>query len=212
MQNPNAIECISVYAVEIPFQALGSRWSGRDKPECLDSTVVVVETRAGLVGVGESCPIGAIYLPAFAAGLRAALAQLAPAVLGQDATQINGINRVMAQALYGHGYAKAAIDIACWDLLGKHCAQPLSQLLGGRFQDRVPVYASIPLGEPDTMLAALGQKQADGFTRFQVKVGDDPVAEGAPEVREGMLHLNHNPGLGLTPNMEVLGAPLAVYD
>lgn len=50
MQNPNAIECISVYTVEIPFQALGSRWRGRDKPECLDSTVVVVETRAGRVG------------------------------------------------------------------------------------------------------------------------------------------------------------------
>lgn len=177
MLNPNAIECITVYAVEIPFQALGSRWVGRDKPEQLDSTVVILETRAGLSGVGESCPIGAVYLPAFAAGLRAALAEMAPALLGQDATQINRINRVMDEALYGHGYAKAAIDIACWDLLGQHCAQPVSQLLGGRFQSRIPAYASIPLRSPDEMVVTLQQKQAEGFTRFQIKIGDDPVVD-----------------------------------
>ncbi len=182
VRNPNAIECISVYAVEIPFKALGSRWVGRAKPAHLDSTVVIVDTRAGLTGAGESCPIGAIYLPAFAAGLRAAIAQMAPALLGQDATQINHINRVMDEALFGHAYAKAAIDIACWDLLGKHCAQPVSQLLGGRFQSRIPVYVSIPLREPDEMLATLKQKQAEGFTRFQIKIGADPL-DDAERVR-----------------------------
>ena len=179
MQNPNAIGCITVYHVEIPYVALGSRWLGRDKPEHLDSTVVTVETEAGLSGVGESCPIGAIYLPAFSAGLRAALAEMAPALLGVDATQTNLVNRVMDQALFGHAYAKAAIDIACWDLFGKHCGPPVSALLGGRCQTRIPLYASNPLGEPDAMVALLQQKQGEGYTRFQVKVGEDPVADAA---------------------------------
>jgi len=177
MQNHNAIRSISVYPVEIPFQALGSKWVGRKKPEYLDSTIVVIETATGLTGVGESCPIGAVYLPAFAAGLRAALEEMAPALLGQDATQINQVYRAMDEALFGHAYAKAAIDIACWDLLGKHCAQPVSQLLGGRYQSRIPAYASIPLGEVEEMVATLINKQDEGYTRFQIKVGDDPMVD-----------------------------------
>lgn len=177
MQNPNAIKTISVYPVEIPFHALGSKWIGRKKPKHLDSTIVIVETVAGLTGVGESCPIGAIYLPAFADGLRAAIEEMAPALLGQDATQINQIYRVMDEALFGHAYAKAAIDIACWDLLGQHCAQPISALLGGRFQSNIPAYASIPLRGVKEMVKTLKARQAEGYTHFQIKIGDEPEAD-----------------------------------
>ncbi len=177
MVNPNAIKSISVYRVELPFQGLGSRWIGREKPEFLDSTVVLVETASGLAGVGESCPIGSVYLPAFAGGLRAAIEEMAPALLGEDATQINRVYRVMDAALYGHAYAKAAIDIACWDLLGQHCAQPVSALLGGRFQSRVPAYASIPLRGVRDMVKTLKAKQAEGYSHFQIKIGDDPETD-----------------------------------
>ncbi len=177
MVNPNAIRQISVYRVELPFQALGSRWIGREKPEFLDSTIVLIETFSGLTGVGESCPIGSVYLPAFAGGVRAAIEEMAPALLGEDATQINRVYRVMDEALFGHGYAKAAIDIACWDLLGQHCAQPVSALLGGRFQSRIPAYASIPLREVRDMVKTLKAKQAEGFTHFQIKIGDDPETD-----------------------------------
>ena len=177
MRDPNSIKSISVYGVEIPYQPLGSRWLGRRKPDHIDSTVVIVETHSGLTGIGESCPIGAIYLPAFAAGLRAAIEEMAPALLGQDATQINRIYQTMDEALFGHGYAKAAIDIACWDLLGKHCAQSISAMLGGRFQNKIPVYASIPLDAVDQMVATLKQKQVEGYTRFQIKIGDDPMVD-----------------------------------
>ncbi len=177
MTNPNAIGCISVYGVEIPDAAIGSRWFRRDRPQHLDSTIVMVETEDGLSGIGESCPVGAIYLPAYSAGLRAALAEIAPALIGVDATQINRVNRVMDQTLFGHGYAKAAIDIACWDLLGQHCGQPVSALLGGRFQSRIPLYAVIPSGEAEAMVATLQQKQAEGYTRFQVKLGEDPLVD-----------------------------------
>ncbi len=175
MSNPNAIACISVYQVRLPFTGYGSRWVGRARPDHYDSTIVTLDTESGLVGVGESCPIGAIYLPAFAGGVRAALAELAPVLLGEDATQINRIHRAMNDALYGHGYAKAAIDIACWDLLGQHCAQPVSTLLGGRFAARIPAYAPIPLRAVGEMVDTLRRKQSEGFTRFQIKIGADPL-------------------------------------
>ena len=183
MSNPNAIQSISVYDVAIPYRGLSRHWVDREAPDRLDSTVVLVQTASGLTGVGESCPIGAIYLPAFASGLRAALEEMAPALLGQDATQINQVYRVMNQSLYGHAYAKAAIDIACWDLLGQHCAQPVSALLGGRYQSRIPAYASLPLRDAREMLSSLKQRQAEGYRRFQIKIGDDPL-EDAERVRK----------------------------
>ncbi len=168
------IKTIRVYQLDIPFKPLGSLWVGRRKPACLDSTIVEIETESGLTGVGESCPIGAVYLPAFASGLRAAIAEMAPVLLGEDAGQINAINQTMNDTLFGHGYAKTAIDIACWDLLGKQTGMSVSQLLGGRFQSEIPAYASIPLNDPQVMVETLWAKQNEGFTRFQIKVGDDP--------------------------------------
>ena len=113
--------------------------------------------------------------PAFASGLRAALEQLAPALLGQDATQINQVYRTMDEALYGHGYAKAAIDIACWDLLGQHCAQPISALLGGRYQNKIPAYASIPLRDSREMLKTLNK---EGTTIIQVTHSEEKARYG----------------------------------
>lgn len=173
----HVISKISVYRVLIPFHPLGSLWVGRQKPTHLDSTVVIVETDTGLSGVGESCPIGSVYLPAFAAGLRAGVAEMAPALLGQDATQVAKIYQSMDAALYGHGYAKAAIDIACWDLFGKACNLPVSALMGGRQQDAIPAYASIPLRGAEEMVATLKQKQSEGFCYFQLKIGDDPKTD-----------------------------------
>ncbi len=171
------ITTIRVYRIRIPFRPLGSRWVGRNRPPHLDSTVVALETDRQLTGYGESCPIGAVYLPAFARGLRACIGEMAPALLGQDPTDTGRIYAIMNRALSGHYYAKAAIDIACWDLLGKFTGLPISHLLGGRFTREVPVYASIPLDTPEKMSETLELKRQDGFSRFQVKVGGHPVED-----------------------------------
>ncbi len=67
--------------------------------------------------------------------MRSGLQELAPHLIGKDPLNIGEINRVMDAALRGHPYAKAPIDIACWDLLGKATGQPLYTLLGGARQD-----------------------------------------------------------------------------
>jgi L-alanine-DL-glutamate epimerase-like enolase superfamily enzyme len=139
--------------------------------------VVAIHTDSEHIGYGESCPIGAVYLPAFSGGLVAALEQMAPTLLGQDPTQTDRIYKIMNEVLFGHGYAKAAIDIACWDLLGKQTGLSISVLLGGRMMDTVPAYASIPLADVDAMLATLSTKQAEGFSRFQIKIGGDPIED-----------------------------------
>jgi len=78
----------------------------------LDTTLVKLESDCGLVGWGETCPVGSTYAPSHAGGARAALIEMAPGIIGADATQLLLLHRRMDGLLNGHNYAKAAINIA----------------------------------------------------------------------------------------------------
>jgi L-alanine-DL-glutamate epimerase-like enolase superfamily enzyme len=119
--------------------------------EVFDSTVVAVHTDAGITGYGEVCPLGPAYLPAYAKGARTGIAELAPHLIGFDATALSLLNDRMDRALRGHPYVKSAIDIACWDILGKVCGQPVVTLLGGRYGESFPLYRAISQESPEEM-------------------------------------------------------------
>ena len=124
------ISKISVYQVGLPLHEGSYNWSGNKSVEVFDSTVVQVETDEGIIGYGEVCPLGPVYLPAYAEGARAGIQMLAPALLGLDPTQLVKLNRQMDTMLKGHPYVKSAIDMACWDILGKVAGLPCCELLG----------------------------------------------------------------------------------
>jgi len=148
----------------------------------LPSTVVRVSTDEGMVGWGEVCPLGHAYLPAFAGGARAALRELAPALIGADPLNLAQVNMRMDAALLGHGYAKSPLDVACWDILGNAAGLPVATLLGGIRQERFPLYIAVPLGTPEEMARDVTARRAEGIHRFQLKVGGRP-AEDAERVR-----------------------------
>ena len=87
--------------------------------DALDCTIVEVVTDAGLVGYGETTPLGPTYQEQHAAGARATIAAVAPALIGLDPRRSSLVCERMDQALNGHRYAKSALDVACWDLIGK---------------------------------------------------------------------------------------------
>src|SRR5512141_1952514 len=100
------ISKIRVFRVELPLQEGSYKWSGGNSVEVFDSTVVEIETDAGITGFGEVCPLGPAYLPAYAAGARAGIAEIAPHLIGLDPTALQVLNRRMDQALRGHPYVK----------------------------------------------------------------------------------------------------------
>ena len=153
--------------------------SGGREISVLPSTLVRVTTEDGLSGWGETCPLGATYLPAHAEGARAALRELAPALLGADPRNLADVNRRLDAALLGHGYAKSALDIACWDVLGRAAGLPVATLLGGVLQDRFPLYRAVPLGSAEEMTAYVRARRAEGIRRFQLKLGADPRGDVA---------------------------------
>ena len=146
---------------------------GRLKFEHLDSTFVKIETDAGITGWGETCPWGHTYLPAFGGGVRAAAQLLAPALLGQDPRKLEHINALMDVTLPGHLYAKAAFDIACWDILGRCANLPIADLLGGQYPEPTPIASSISTGTPDEMLDLINEYRARNYTVHSVKIGAD---------------------------------------
>lgn len=164
---------INVYRVELPLKEGSYKWSGGRSVEVFDSTVVEVRTDAGLTGWGEVCPLGPAYLPAYAAGARTGIAELAPQLIGIDPTELSLINRRMDQSLRGHPYVKSALDMACWDILGKACDQSVATLFGGRYGEDFALYRAISQDTPERMAASVGKYRAEGYTKFQLKSGSD---------------------------------------
>src|SRR5690349_21351777 len=165
---------ISAWQVDLPLKEGSYKWSGGKEVTVFDSTIVGVETDTGLVGYGEVCPLGPFYLAAYAQGVRTGLAELAPHLLGEDPLQLGRLNRRMDAALKGHPYVKSGLDMACWDLLGQATGQPVCTLLGGRYGDDFVLYRAISQDTPEAMAARVAGYRAEGYQRFQLKVGGDP--------------------------------------
>jgi len=173
------ISKIDVFGYDVSY-AHGSYVMSRDRiVTSLPSTVVRMTTDDGLIGFGEVCPLGTTYLPAFGGGARAAIREIAPALVGLDPCNIAEVHRAMDDALLGHGYAKSALDMACWDILGKATRQPVSTLLGGRRQESYPLYIAVPHGPVKEMVQFVGEYRSQGVHRFQLKLGGDPKADVA---------------------------------
>ncbi|MCX6610047.1 MAG: mandelate racemase/muconate lactonizing enzyme family protein [Acidobacteria bacterium] len=168
------ITSIAAYRVELPLHEGSYKWSGGNSVDVFDSTVVAVSTDAGVVGYGEVCPLGPAYLAAYANGARTGLAELAPGLIGQDPTELGKLNRRMDQLMRGHPYVKSAIDMACWDILGKVANQPVVTLLGGRNGADFPLYRAISQDTPERMASNVAGYRAQGYTKFQLKVGGQP--------------------------------------
>jgi L-alanine-DL-glutamate epimerase-like enolase superfamily enzyme len=149
----------------------------------LDTTVVAIETDDGFVGYGETCPLGPTYQPQHAAGARAAIAEMADALIGLDPRHHGLIYDAMDQRLAGHAYAKSALDVACWDLAGKASGLTISEMLGGVRQDPIPSYYGILPADPQASAAKAESLQAAGFRRIQLKTGGRPVGEDIDAMR-----------------------------
>jgi L-alanine-DL-glutamate epimerase-like enolase superfamily enzyme len=173
------ITAIEAYRVELPLEEGSYKWSGGNFVEVFDSTVVAISTDAGITGYGEVCPLGPAYLPAYAAGARAGICELAPQLLGRDPTQLAVINRVMDRAMRGHPYVKSALDMACWDILGKAAGVPVATLLGGRHGEDFALYRAISQDTPEAMAGMVAAYRSQGYRKFQLKVGGDPDTDVA---------------------------------
>lgn len=183
------IQNISVFQVSVPLKEGTYTMSGGRALDAFDSTIVRVTTSDGVVGWGEYVPLGANYLPAYAEGARTGLNLVGRALIGEDPRNLTNINAVMDETLRGHPYVKSALDIACWDILGKVSGLPLSTLFGGKDGEDIRLYRSITQESPERMVEWVEQFRSQGFTRFQLKVGGNDVDLDIARIRAVMSRI-----------------------
>ncbi|MEB8388730.1 mandelate racemase/muconate lactonizing enzyme family protein [Rhodobacteraceae bacterium KMM 6894] len=173
---------IHIYQHELPVKngpyrmASATVWS-------LTTTLVKLVAEDGSIGWGETCPVGPTYAEAHSAGALAALTVMAPGLIGGDVLPVP-LHARMDALLFGHNYAKAAIDIAAHDLLGRRLGVSVSDLLGGALTDRVASYYSVGLGTPDETARISAEKCKEGYPRLQLKLGGRDVAEDIAALRK----------------------------
>jgi L-alanine-DL-glutamate epimerase-like enolase superfamily enzyme len=170
------VKIVRIDVFQVDYKLLDHKysWSRGQSVKAFVSTVVKISTDEGITGYAEVCPLGSTYMEAYARGVPSGIAEIGPALLGQDPCQINAVYGIMDSNLSGHNYIKAPIDIACWDILGQAAGVSVATLLGGRCVEDIPLYRAISQGPSEQMKEDVSRFRAEGYRRFQLKVGGDP--------------------------------------
>jgi len=177
------ITSITVYQVDLPLEHPYWLSGGRLKFECLDATLVKLETDEGLIGWGEGTPWGHTYVPAHGPGIRAGLETMAPFVLGLDPRKVLEIERSMDLALPGHFYAKSPVDMACWDIAGQAAGLPIADLMGSGDRRPIPIASSVGAKTVEETREVLARYRDRGYVAHSVKIGGD-VARDIARIRD----------------------------
>ena len=220
--NPASTSTPAVEQVEVIDVALPARrdWRWRGMHEDLGRwSIVRLTTTDGTVGWGEATPLGSWggdrgrYFGETPTTVRHVIEDvLSPVLLGADPFELQRLRSRMDDTIKGHVYAKAAIEMALYDIQGKLVDLPLASLLGGPVRDGVPVAHMIGIMElADANREALAAAE-EGIRTFQLK-GTGVLARDVALVHSLRSHLGDDFVLRLDANQgyRQLGAKAAIH-
>lgn len=172
------IKSAEAYVIKLPLRR-PHFWAGNTVPG--EGYVVVrLSLDNGLKGWGETQALktwggdfGRYYGEQPGLTVAALRDILFPVIVGSAIYDIPGIHKLMDRALRGYPYAKAAIDVACHDALGKFLQVPVYQLLGGKVRDRIEVGHSIGLMDNAEAVREAAAVVSEGVKTLKLKIGID---------------------------------------
>ncbi len=181
--NRVTIAAIETFAISLPLRRPHT-WAGNFSPPGRSYVVLKLTLDDGTTGWGETQALkdwGGEY------GVRSGEScetvrtvvhdLLAPLIIGEDVARIANIHAKMDKFVKGYPYAKAAIDVALHDALGKRLGVPVYQLLGGLVREAIPLAHSIGLMDADIAVAEAQAVLDEGVTTLKIKVGVDAVRD-----------------------------------
>lgn len=147
--------------------------------------LVKIHCSDGVVGIGEGTTIGGMaYGGESPEGMRLAIdTYFAPVLVGQDATRVQVLMARLGKMVKENRFAKSAVETALLDAHGKRLGLPVSELLGGRRRDRLPVAWTLASG--DTALDIAEAEAMLAMRRhniFKLKIGARPIREDVAHV------------------------------
>jgi L-alanine-DL-glutamate epimerase-like enolase superfamily enzyme len=132
--------------------------------------LVVVETDGGIEGYGEASPEYQWTGEDDVTCKHFIDNYLAPVLIGRDPLGVRAAAALMERAISHNWYAKAAIEMALWDIVGKEAGLPLSALWGGKLRDGVKVKFVVS-GAPDHAADLASRLVEEGFQYIKIKTG-----------------------------------------
>lgn len=140
-----------------------------------DTMIIKIETDEGIIGYGEAKPSLAVTGETIDT-VAAVLPLFRDALVGENPFALEKIHKTMDRIILRNSAAKAGIDIALHDIMGKKLAMPLYKLLGG-YENKLTTDMTVSIDTPEAMAAeALSHKQA-GYTVLKIKAGINPDAD-----------------------------------
>lgn len=159
--------------LKVPFIVSYARY------DVMPSIILTLTTDTGIVGYGESVPDEHVTGETVESVVAALRDQLLPALRDTDPSNLLQVHERMDGALLGNGAAKAAVDIACWDLLGKRAGLPVHAILGGRKPEQPMIAKVLSILPPEEVAAQAKQAVEQGFTHLKMKLGIDAAQDVA---------------------------------
>jgi muconate cycloisomerase len=166
-----------VFLVALPIRR-PHHWVGHTARLGEGYAVLRLELESGIIGWGEAQVIGTWggdhgtrYGETPVMTATAIKEILLPAIAGQNVTEIEQLHARMNRVLRGYPYAKAAIDVALHDAIGKIYGVPVYQLLGGKVREGTALAHSIGIMDADTAAREAAEVIAEGITTIKVKIG-----------------------------------------
>ncbi len=148
-----------------PFVISYASWTA------MPSIILEMETDDGRTGWGEAVPDEIVTGETAAAAMQVLQHLLLPLIIGRDPHDLEDLHHVMASRLGGNTSAKAAIDIACHDLIAQAASVPVYDLVGGRAHEVLTYPRVISIGAPDEMAAQAERAVDAGYASIKIKVG-----------------------------------------
>lgn len=144
--------------------------------EAIEDVIIKLETDTGHIGYGEAPPTVAITGDSLDGIMAALNGPIGPGLIGRDISDIDGNCRIVQNALPGNSSAKAAAEIALYDLYGQFRDMPLYRVLGSG-TPRLLTDLTISVNDTDTMIADCKSAIARGFHALKIKVGKHPEGD-----------------------------------
>ncbi len=163
-----AIERMSVHLVGLPVHTVHSQGSG--DVASIRSVILELVTNSGVVGWGEAAP-WSVFTGTMEASASALHNYLRPEVLGANPLRVASIMTRADQVIVDANEAKAALETALLDIVGKLLGVPVAELFGGRCRDRIPLSFSVADRDFDRDLEQVAAMYEDGLRILKVKTG-----------------------------------------
>jgi len=163
------ITAMTVFVTDIPVRLMRRHGSG-DVAGSVKNAILKLETDAGIIGWGDAAP-WAVFTGTIEANVAALHIYLRPLLVGADPFRIEALMAEADHAVVGHPEAKAAMEMALFDIVGQASGLPVAELLGGRCRDDIPLSFSVADPDVDRDMAMVQRLYGEGLRLFKMKTG-----------------------------------------